>query len=64
MVVERIATNLIQVKVSQPYPIYLGEHLNRFIAETIKENKLAVISDTTVAPLYAEDLKKSLRVLR
>jgi 3-dehydroquinate synthase len=60
MGVERISTSLIQVKVSQPYPIYLGEDLNSFIAETIKEKKLVILSDRTVAPLYAEGLKKAL----
>ena len=60
MGVERISTRVIQVKVSQPYPIYLGESLNLFIAETIPEKKIAVISDTTVAPLYAKGLQEAL----
>jgi 3-dehydroquinate synthase len=60
MVVERIATRVVQVQVSQPYPIYLGEHLNSFIAETIGEKQLVIISDTTVASLYAQALLEAL----
>ena len=56
MGVERIATRVVQVQVSQPYPIYLGQDLNSFIAETIQEKKIAVISDEMVAPLYAQEL--------
>lgn len=59
MAVERIATE-VTVKVSRPYSIYLGQNLNEFIAQTVQEKKLAIISDTIVAALYAGNLQKSL----
>jgi 3-dehydroquinate synthase len=60
MDVERIATSVVNVQVSQPYPIYFGQALNDFIAQTIKEKKVVIISDTTVARLYASDLQRAL----
>jgi 3-dehydroquinate synthase len=60
MAVERISTSVVNVQVNKPYPIYLGQDLNDFIAQTIKEKKLVIVSDVTVAPLYAKDLKKAL----
>jgi 3-dehydroquinate synthase len=52
---------ILTVNVSQPYPIHLGEHLTSFIAKTIKEKRVAIISNTVVAPLYAEALAEALR---
>jgi 3-dehydroquinate synthase len=49
------------VNVSQHYPIYFGEHLTSFIAKTIQEKRVAIISNTVVAPLYADALAKALR---
>jgi 3-dehydroquinate synthase len=60
MDVERIATRIVQVKVAQAYPIYLGENLNHFIAETVQEQKLVIMSDPTVASFYASALKEAL----
>ncbi len=44
------------VNVSQAYPIYFGENLAAFIAETVQEKRLAMISNETVGPLYASEL--------
>jgi 3-dehydroquinate synthase len=49
------------VKVSQSYPIYFGEYLSPFIAETIPEQRLAILSNAVVAPLYADKLAETLR---
>jgi 3-dehydroquinate synthase len=49
------------VQVSQPYPIYFGEHLTSFIAKTVREKRVSVISNTVVAPLYADALASALR---
>ncbi|MGL4611185.1 MAG: 3-dehydroquinate synthase [Trueperaceae bacterium] len=49
------------VNVSQPYPIYFGEHLHQFIAEKIQEKRLVLISDDVVAPLYADALANTLK---
>jgi 3-dehydroquinate synthase len=49
------------VQVSQPYPIYFGENLASFIAETVQEKRLAIISNDVVAPLYANELSEALR---
>jgi 3-dehydroquinate synthase len=49
------------VQVSQPYPIYFGENLATFIAETIQEKRLVIISNEVVAPLYANELAEALR---
>jgi 3-dehydroquinate synthase len=53
--------NSLTVQVSQAYPIYFGDSLNNFIAETIQEKRLAIISNDVVAPLYAHDLAEALR---
>jgi 3-dehydroquinate synthase len=58
--VERTAHTTLTVKVSQPYPISIGEGLLELITETIQEKKLAIISDENVAPLYSKDLKEGL----
>jgi 3-dehydroquinate synthase len=49
------------IKVSQQYPIYFGENLSQFIAETIQEKRLAIISNTVVAPLHANGLAATLK---
>jgi 3-dehydroquinate synthase len=49
------------VQVSQPYPIYFGENLVTFIAETVQEKHLVIISNEVVAPLYADELANVLR---
>jgi 3-dehydroquinate synthase len=49
------------VNVSQAYPIYFGENLSQFIAKTIQEKRLAIISNDMVAPLYAHQLADVLR---
>ncbi len=51
----------LSVQVSQPYPIYFGEHLSEFIAATVQEKHLAIISNEVVAPLYAHELADALR---
>lgn len=53
--------NSLIVRVSQPYPIYFGENLANFIAETIQEKRIAIISNDVVAPLYANELAEVLR---
>jgi 3-dehydroquinate synthase len=54
-------TSSLTVKVSQSYPIYFGENLSQFIAETVQEKRLAIISNEVVAPLYANQLADVLR---
>jgi 3-dehydroquinate synthase len=54
-------TSSLTVNVSQPYPIYFGESLSTFIAETVQEKRLAIISNAVVAPLYAQDLADELK---
>jgi 3-dehydroquinate synthase len=49
------------INVSQSYPIYFGEDLSFFLAETIREKRLAIISNDVVAPLYANELAATLR---
>lgn len=49
------------VNVSQSYPIYFGENLATFIAETVQEKRLAIISNDVVAPLYSSKLANVLR---
>ncbi len=49
------------VQVSQPYSIYFGENLATFIAETVREKHLVIISNDVVAPLYADELVAVLR---
>jgi 3-dehydroquinate synthetase len=54
-------TSSLTVQVSQPYPIYFVEGLSTFIAETVQEKRLAIISNAVVAPLYAQDLADELK---
>jgi 3-dehydroquinate synthase len=54
-------TTSLTVNVSQSYPIYFGENLATFIAETVGEKRLAVISNNVVAPRYADELSGILR---
>ena len=45
------------------YPIYIGEHLlerSDVIARHLPQKRAALITDTTVAPLYLEDVRKSM----
>jgi 3-dehydroquinate synthase len=49
------------VKVSQPYSIYFGKNLASFIAETVQEKRLVIISNDIVLPLYAQELSEVLQ---
>lgn len=49
------------INVSQSYPIFFGEHLGPFLAETIREKRLAIITNNVIAPLYADELADTLR---
>ena len=54
----------IPVKASQPYTVTIGSGLlgecGKYIAKVHKPCKIAVVSDTNVAPLYLEKVEKSL----
>ncbi len=49
----------IDVKVSKPYIIYIGENLYDFVVDKLKEKRVYVITDSNVYNLY-EDLLKGL----
>ena len=45
------------------YPIYIGEHLltqSDFLTQHIKSKQVVIVTNTTIAPLYLEDVLKKL----
>jgi len=49
------------------YPIYIGENLlsdDKYILPHLKNNQVLVVSNETVAPLYLDSLKKSLKSIK
>ncbi len=54
-------TKVVNVSASSKYKITISSSLIDYAAATIKENTVAIISDTTVFALYGELLKKSLQ---
>jgi 3-dehydroquinate synthase len=51
----------IEVEVKPPYPVMVGDGLLGRIGDLVAEHRVALVSDSNVAPLYAERVCRSLQ---
>ncbi len=55
-----MADDTVEVRVSPPYPVTVGENVYRSIADALDPRPCAILTDSNVGPLYAAELGRSL----